>query len=337
MRQISTFQKLIDILSSFLGDYKQTSDVQLQFNCPQCALDKGVTSDGKHNLEVNLAINKFNCWSCGEVNNTHGSIFKLISKYGSPALVDEYKKELLTLKSSNLYKLPILDKITNSEDLYFLSNDLSLPFGFTKIKDIERIPKRISEYLKSRNITNDIINEYNIGYTLYNDKNLSTSSRIIIPSFDEFGELNYWVGRDYTNLPKRMKYMNPKVDKKSIIFNEKNIQWDADITLVEGPFDSIVVPNSIPLLGKILRQDFKLFQTIFEKCNANINIFLDGDAYENVKVLYKTLNIGKLYKRIKYIPTKIDLDPSKIHELYGKKGIIEHLRNASEIEEYKLL
>lgn len=331
MKQVSTFQKLIDILSSFLGEYKQTSDVQLQFNCPQCALDKGVTSDGKFNLEVNLAINKFNCWSCGEINNMHGSIFKLIRKYGNNTLLSEYKKELLALKYSNLYKLPILDKITNIDDLYFFNDELSLPYGFTKIQTLSKTPKRVFEYLTSRGITDEIIKEYSIGYTMYNDKYKSTSSRIILPSYDSSGELNYWVGRDYTSLPKRMKYMNPKVDKKSIIFNEKLIQWDADLNLVEGPFDSIVVPNSIPLLGKILRPDFQLFQTIFEKCNANINIFLDGDAFENVKVLYKTLNIGKLYNRIRYIPTSIELDPSKIHELYGKKGIIDHLRNARQL------
>lgn len=331
MRQVSTFQKLIDILSSFLGEYKQTSDVQLQFNCPQCALDKGVTSDGKFNLEVNLAINKFNCWSCGEVNNMHGSIFKLISKYGNSTLLSEYKKELLTLKYSNLYNLPILEKITNAEDLYFFTDEISLPYGFTKIQTLSKTPRRVFEYLTSRGITDEIVKEYSIGYTMYHDKYKSTSSRIVLPSYDKFGELNYWVGRDYTSLPKRMKYMNPKVDKKSIIFNEKLIQWDADLNIVEGPFDSIVVPNSIPLLGKILRPDFQLFQTIFERCNANINIFLDGDAFENVKVLYKTLNIGKLYNRIRYIPTSIELDPSKIHELYGKQGIIDHLRNAKQL------
>ena len=100
---------------------------------------------------------------------------------------------------------------------------------------------------------------------------------IIIPSYNALGELNYWVGRDY--LPpmrnehskvlngvsqiiphtySRLKYDNPKVEKKNIIFNEEKIQWDADITLVEGPFDHIVVPNSVPLLGKALNKEYKL-------------------------------------------------------------------------------
>ena len=91
-----------------------------------------------------------------------------------------------------------------------------------------------------------------IGYTTYDTTQKQVSSRIIIPSFNEYGELNYWTGR-FTKLKHRQKYYNPIIERKDIIFNEEHIQWDADITLVEGPFDHIVVPNSIPLLGKALK------------------------------------------------------------------------------------
>ena len=72
-------------------------------------------------------------------------------------------------------------------------------------------------------------------------------------------------------------------DKLKVVFDENKIEWDMDIVLVEGPFDHIVVPNSIPLLGKVLKTDFKLYQEIFTKANANIIVWLDGDAVEDVK------------------------------------------------------
>ena len=78
----------------------------------------------------------------------------------------------------------------------------------------------------------------------------------------ENGKLNYWTGRDFLGYDKRQKYFTPQVERKDIIFNEEKIQWDADVTLVEGPFDHIVVPNSIPLLGKVLKTDFKIYQEI---------------------------------------------------------------------------
>ena len=120
---------------------------------------------------------------------------------------------------------------------------------------------------------------------------------------------------------------------EGIIFNEEKIQWDADMTLVEGPFDHIVVPNSIPLLGKSLKMDFTLYQELITRANSHINIFLDSDASEDVKKIYKLLNHGKLYNKIRWIPVNNDLDPSKIFELYGYKGIVNHLKCAEKISE----
>ena len=165
------------------------------------------------------------------------------------------------------------------------------------------------------------------------------SYRVIIPSYNAIGELNYWVGRDY--LPKnpkfeRTKYSNPKAEKKEIIFNEERIQWDADITLVEGAFDHIVVPNSIPLLGKALDKDYKLYWDIITKANAKVNIFLDGDAYGTVKEIYKLLNHGRLYDKVRYIPVGEKDDPSSLYQEGGYKKIAEHLANAQQIKEVYL-
>ena len=154
------------------------------------------------------------------------------------------------------------------------------------------------------------------------------SYRVIIPSYNAVGELNYWVGRDF--LPKddrftRTKYANPKAEKKEIIFNEERVQWDADITLVEGAFDHIVVPNSIPLLGKALDKDYKLYWDLITKANAKVNIFLDADAYQTVKEVYKFLNHGRLYNKVRYIPVEEDEDPSSLFEKGGYKEIARHL------------
>jgi len=192
------------------------------------------------------------------------------------------------------------------------------------------------EYLSKRGIGWDIIEKYNLGYTEYVKDDFMPSYRVYIPSYDKYGDLNYWTGRDYLDRKGVVKYYNPKVERKNIIFNEEKLQWDADITIVEGPFDHIVVPNSVPLLGKVLNKDFTLFWEIIKNANANINIFLDGDAFESVKSIYKELNHGDLYNRIRFIPVAEDLDPSKIYELYGYKGIVECLNSAKQIEEILL-
>ena len=125
-------------------------------------------------------------------------------------------------------------------------------------------------------------------------------------------------------------------EKKEIIFNEDRIQWDADITLVEGAFDHIVVPNSIPLLGKALDKDYKLYWDIITKANAKVNVWLDGDAYGTVKEIYKLLNHGRLYDKVRYIPVGENDDPSSLYQKGGYKEIARHLSNAQQIKEVYL-
>lgn len=331
--------KLKSLLTQCLGDSKKDLDesYQLQFSCPRCIEHKGHEEKRKYNLEVNLKKGVFNCWSCGQFDDEmHGSILKLFRLYGNETIIKEYKETVYSLQQSKLYQVSFNQGDFNIDFTVAENKEVNLPNNFNVFKKDKINPYKPFKYLTDRGITWDIINKYKIGYTSYDENNKQLSSRIIIPSFNKFGELNYWTGRDFTNLPKRQKYFNPVVERKDLIFNEELVEWDADITLVEGPFDHIVVPNSIPLLGKVLKTDFKLYQYLISKANGNINIFLDYDAFEDVKKIYQLLNHDRLYNKIRYIPLMEDEDPSSIFQKYGKKGIIECLRNAKQIEEVYL-
>ena len=333
-------EKLYNILTVFLGESKSgysDGQMQYQFPCPHCIEKYGYQEARKYNLEVSFTKGGvYQCWKCSSEGDDlmHGSIKKLIRLFGNEKLLDEYVNVIHSIRDSELYKLHFSDfdrTIIEKEELKF-------PSTFKLFKKDEKNHHGALKYLQNRGIGWDIIERFKIGYTLRekDDKMKKYSYRVIIPSYNSIGELNYWVGRDY--LPKnskfeRTKYSNPKAEKKEIIFNEDKIQWDADITLVEGAFDHIVVPNSIPLLGKALDKDYKLYWDIISKCNANCNIFLDSDAYQSVKEIYKLLNHGKLYGRIRYIPVEEGEDPSSLYEKGGYKKIAEHLANAQQIKE----
>lgn len=333
-------EKIYNILVSFLGESKNGFDkntFQYQFPCPRCVEIKGKKEILKFNLECNIIKQVFKCWACcDEGDDMHGSILKLIKLYGNERLLKEYKEAIHSLRESKMYKLNFSDDDFNIDTKSVEIDDLRLPRGFRRITEDKYVPEKVMDYLNSRGIGYDIIDKFNMGYVEYDKDNFMSNYRIYIPSYDKFGDLNYWTGRDYLSRDKVVKYYNPKTERKSIIFNEEKVQWDADITLVEGPFDHIVVPNSIPLLGKSLNKEFKVYWEILKNANANVNIFLDGDAYESVKEIYGMLNHGDLYGRIRYIPVKKDLDPSKVYELYGYKGIIECLMSATKINEIYL-
>jgi len=335
-------EKLYNILEFILGESKSgysEGQMQYQFPCPHCIEKYGYQEARKNNLEV--SFNKggvFQCWKCSSEGDDlmHGSIKKLIRLFGNEKLLQEYTSIIHSIRDSELYKL----HLSEFDNTIVERETVKLPSSFKRFEKDGRNNYGSLKYLEDRGIGWDIIERYKIGYTEKEEENKKGSFRIIIPSYNALGELNYWVGRDY--LPKsekyaqRLKYDNPKVEKKDIIFNEEKIQWDADITLVEGTFDHIVVPNSIPLLGKALNKDYKLYWDIISRCNSKCNIMLDADAYQSVKEIYKLLNHGRLYGKIRYIPIEEGEDPSSLYQKGGYKKIAEHLANAQQIKEVYL-
>ena len=337
-------EKLYNILAVFLGEAKNGFDentYQYQFPCPNCVERDGWMEARKYNLEVNLQKQVFKCWKCCSIDeHMSGSIIKLIRMHGNEKLLQEYKDVIYEIRNSELYKINFTSGDFNIDTSVIEREELKLPSSYKPFKKDGKNNWGALKYLQDRGIGWDIIEKFKIGYTEREEENKKGSFRIIIPSYSALGELNYWVGRDYLpksdKFPSRVKYDNPKVEKKNIIFNEEKLQWDADITLVEGTFDHIVVPNSVPLLGKALNKEYKLYWDLITKANANVNIMLDADAFNTVKELYKFLNHGNLYGKVRYIPMEGDEDPSSLYQSGGYKKIVEHLRNAQQIDEVYL-
>ena len=180
---------------------------------------------------------------------------------------------------------------------------LRLPEGYTQFKDSNpRFIPHIEayKYLASRGITDDIIERFKIGYTAVGDY----AYRIVVPSYNTENTLNYFVARAW--VPKKMKYKNPPVPKDEIIFNEGAIDWKKDVYLCEGVFDSFFLTNPIVMLGKKMSK--LLFETLYNKAEANIIICTDGDAWTDGLKLYHELNGGRLYNKIKIIKLPNDKD-----------------------------
>lgn len=328
-------KRIKSILDSFLGEPKSEMDssLQLEYGCPRCEEKYGSREHDKHNLSISLKLMKFNCWKCSSEmdDDMHGSVSKLIKMYGGNRLYEEYKQNIKSLRESKLYNFASNDLEIDIEKI----SEISLPKTFRPFKKDRHYPLKAMEYLNKRGIDWDIIEKYNMGFTTYENENHMLSNRVIIPSYNKFGELNYWTGRDFTGKSKQ-KYANPKIERKKIIFNEETLEYNADITLVEGPFDHIVVPNSVPLLGKVLNQDFDLYWKIINSANANVNIWLDGDAFESVKTIYRNLNHGRLYGKIRYVPIKAEYDPSLVFEMGGRRAILNCLKHTKKIDEVYL-
>jgi DNA primase len=137
------------------------------------------------------------------------------------------------------------------------------------------------KYLQSRGVTTEEIVRWKIGYCFSGEYR----NRIVIPSFDEDGDVNYFVARSYNG--DSYKYKNPPASK-DVIFNHLYIDWNRDLTIVEGAFDALVAGNAVPILGSTLRNGSELIREIVRN-DTPVFIALDPDAADKERRAIKTL------------------------------------------------
>ena len=196
-------------------------------------------SHHKPKLQINIITGKWHCW----VSNAGGhNLFQLFKKVN--ATNDQFTElRGMVDETSYGYKSKEVRKEVKVE----------LPKEFLSLvyKHPSPVYKNAMMYLHKRGITYEDILKYNIGYC---DQGLYTN-RVIIPSYDEDGQLNFFVGRDI--FESKMKYRNSPTQKDIIGF-DLFINWDEPIVLCEGPFDAIAIKrNVIPLFGKTILSKLK--------------------------------------------------------------------------------
>ena len=196
-------------------------------------------------------------------------------------------------------KLDGREDITKFDDIFSEHNEveeiqrIDLPKEFITLTGHHRAMATTPalNYLQNRGVTKQDILHWKIGCCMSGDYN----NRVVIPSFDEDGYVNYFVARTFNGSWR--KYLNPPASK-DIIFNELYLDFDKDLVIVEGIFDAIIAgPNSVPILGSTLRENSKLFQQIV-KNDTPVYIGLDVDAERKTKKIIKDLlNYGiEVYK-----------------------------------------
>jgi hypothetical protein len=307
------------INSVFDGDVRGINEgEQLQTNCPKCQQREGLSSpDNKYNLEINTDKRVFRCWKCDSPKFS-GSLGRLIKIFGTPTDYELYKS----------YAGSIIDYSENDDEKDF--GFVELPNEFVPFSKMDADnPLHLEAYnymILERQIQYDVLVKFGIGFCTEG----SHWGRIIIPSYDQHGDLNYFVARAYKG--QKPPYMNPKADKDVIIFNEGLINWDSTIYIVEGVFEWLSFPvNTVPQLGKTLSSAF-FFKLKIKK--PKIVIVLDPDAYKDSIQIYQKLSLiyGDERDRIKIVRLRGNYDMDEIRVKFGKDSLIKKLRTARQLE-----
>ena len=254
------------LLSSALGEYRRSGD-ELLFFCPFC-------QHHKRKLSVNLKTNNYKCWVCDERGK---NVRRLLKTRLTHSQLYEWDK------LNNVVDLTQLDDNIFQEQIVTLEEVIQLPEEFVSLanKNLPLSSKFAMRYLLDRGYTKEDIVMWKVGYC----SNGEYEGRVIVPSFNDNGDINYFVARSYAD--KFPKYMNPKVSK-DIVFNELYLDWNKDIILVEGVFDAMKAKNAIPLLGSTLNQKSNLFKKIVYY-EPDVYIALDPDAEKKASQLIENL------------------------------------------------
>tara|TARA_R110002074_G_scaffold400491_1_gene596082 strand:+ start:199 stop:1134 length:936 start_codon:yes stop_codon:yes gene_type:complete len=259
-------EQKLSILKGVLGRFKKVGSEYL-FECPFC-------KHHKPKFSVNLSRGA-KCWVCDWKSP---DVRRVIRRVGSFNQLQEW--DAITGRVS----LSAFDELFRDYEGIVIEETVELPDSFTSLANGNPSLSSLAatQYLKKRGLTEKDFINWKIGFCTSGEY----ANRVIIPSFNINGEVNYFIARAYND--NWMRYKNPPVSR-NIIFNELFLDWDSDLAIVEGAFDAIVAgPNAVPILGSTLNEKSKLFQAIV-KHDTPIYIALDPDAEKKSNKLISAL------------------------------------------------
>ena len=291
---------LLGSIENILGKSHKRARDNYAFHCPFC-------NHHKPKLEINMATNEegknpWECWVC----QTRGRTIKsLLYQLKTPKDIASTVLKYLPKGTYIEYKgLSIIELPKEYQPLYSAST--------TSV-----VANLVRKYLYERGLNDNDFIKYSIGYTTTGEY----GGRVIIPSYSQSNQLNFFVARTYDG--NYFKYKNPEASK-DIIFFENLINWNQPIILCEGVFDAMAIRrNAIPLLGKNMASS--LYIKLLTNSTSDIYVALDSDARDRaLKISEQLLNQGKKV----YLVEMKEKDPSEM----GFFAFTKHIQNAQELD-----
>jgi hypothetical protein len=235
------FDGKIAILREVFPDFRIRKGCEFVTFCPtrRC---KSTYGNDKRKLEINLHDNKFACWRC----HYSGSPLKLLKEYGK----GNQRKRYAELMGLHVSEDTEKERVQLPEEYKFILDHPGSPAA-----------NRALEWISDLGLTENIVYQNRVGVCDSGDYR----NRLVFPSFDSDGRLNYFVTRHlYDN--NDFKWLNCRASMKDNVFNELFIEWNEPIVLVESVkaylkhFDSI--DNLVCCNGTRISRKHKLFEKI---------------------------------------------------------------------------
>lgn len=259
---------VLGLLHTVIGRSKPSTKGNHAFHCPFC-------KHHKPKLEIDPSSGFYHCWTCDPPTKGKNLVYLLKRLHASSEQVAEMKSYFPDGKGDSLDKnYEVVNLPKEFQALH--PNRSTLSF------------RQAKAYLMRRGLTEIDIVKYNIGYC----ESGRFANSVIIPSYNNKGQLNYFISRSFQKDPAR-KYDAPSCNKNELIGFEYYINWKVPVILCEGAFDAIALKrNAVPLFGKTIPK--ALMMKLVENDVKTVYLALDRDALKaSIGYSQQLINLGK--------------------------------------------
>lgn len=319
--------------------------------------------DTNPSMSVSPAKQIYKCFSCGAT----GNVFKFIMDYENIPFLEAVKKVAdIGGVSVNIGKIKKKQNHTELHKIY----DLSLKFYINNLNT--KNGKEAKEYLKGRNINEDIIKEFQIGLALKQgalSKILTTKfdpnevlksglvgqnergyydlfyDRIMFPLYDLEGNPVAYSGRIYNKVD-TSKYFNTReteiFKKGNLIYNYHRAKDIArkknQIIVMEGFMDvirayTVGIQNTIAMMGTAVTETQA---QLIKRMAKEIILCFDGDEAGAKATMSCANELIKIGVTPKIIRLEENLDPDEYIQKHGKDAFQRKIDNPISVMDFKL-
>jgi len=241
--------KYLGLISPRLEKFRKIRGGVYNFRCPYCGDSQRHKNKARGYIYKNKADYNFKCHNCGVTRS-----FTYFLKDRDPPLYDEYVMER--------YKEGLTGKgtVTPEPNFTFVKPKFrkkDICDELVKISELNT-SHRAKKYLINRGINEDTLSKFyycpdfkrwtNKHKKIY-DTTDNDDERIIIPLRNSKGELFGYQGRSLDPISK-MRYITVMLDENEPkIYGLEKINTQKPIYILEGPFDSTFMENSVAMCG----------------------------------------------------------------------------------------
>ena len=287
-------RKYLSMVMANLDRSKWVNENTLNHRCPYCGDSQKnlYKARGYHVVKEQSFIYK--CHNCGKTTSSVNFI-----KENFPTVHKEYLKEFLAeqghkpkrkMPSSDNFKCTPRTDILNKNETEKGEKKMLEAIAFPVVEKHEA-----RQYLLDRKVPEFAMKDLwfvpqaqtlNLLSNKYKDRVLGQDPRIVLPFYNEIGELVGVSGRAINESPLRYLTMRFR-DDVPLIFNLNKVDRTKTIYVTEGPIDSLFLPNSIAVAGS----DFK---KIPEDIKDNAILVYDNEPRntEIVKKIEQVIDLG---------------------------------------------